>query len=247
MAFSSKLCIFDKGSSSATSLASSTHFLSDPESSIASSSSSSVAECSPSPPSSYAHFDPTFAVTFARSSDGQLNQVVTSTWARRELANNTIKKNAPDSRRIRKCTCKKPVSASNRALIRCRKCHDSSVHQVCCRCLGSFAADCAAICCCPCAVFSLLAMFLIHLPSALAKRAIGRMKKTVCGKKGAPSCDNNDRKDAKFAMSPPISDNAPCKENKEAEALHIVRFDSENLLKYFGAEHVGFGSLSHDS
>ncbi|GLJ16806.1 hypothetical protein SUGI_0289580 [Cryptomeria japonica] len=46
-----------------------------------------------------------------------------------------------------------------------------------CNCAASFAADCAAICCCPCVLLNLVILAFVRIPCAFAARAVRYAKK----------------------------------------------------------------------
>ncbi|KAH7300075.1 hypothetical protein KP509_24G043900 [Ceratopteris richardii] len=110
--------------------------------------------------------------------------------------------------------------------------------------MGAHAADCAAICCCPCAIFSILGIVFIDLPSALAKRSISYIKKRASVTEGTELHQEKHGCDARFTLTPAMSEKESSKGIKEHQAIHIFRFDTENLLKHFGVEQLGFGCLT---
>ncbi|MCO5600965.1 hypothetical protein L7F22_055082 [Adiantum nelumboides] len=212
---------------------------SETESSLSSSSPSFPASSSSS---SFMHRDsPSFA---SSSSDNQTRQEIKNRQRKNDLLEGHMVDN--DTSHVPKCTCTKSINkGSKRALMgSCKRCKMGvSMRKSCCRCAGAFAADCAALCCCPCAIVSLLGFVVVELPAALARRLITQWKKRLSVKNSAES----NRDDSLSISTLSRSRRELCKEpctGAEAHAVRMIRFDTENLLKHFDAEHVGFGCLS---
>ncbi|MCO5571931.1 hypothetical protein L7F22_025682 [Adiantum nelumboides] len=203
---------------------------------------SSLSSSSPSFPvssssSSFMHRDsPSFA---SSSSDNQIREEIKNRQRKHDLLEGHMVDN--DTSHVPKCTCTKSIKGSKRALMgSCNRCKVGvSMRKSCCRCAGAFAADCAALCCCPCAIISLLALVVVELPAALARRLITQWKKRLSVKNSVESS----REDSLSISTLSRSRREPCK-GAEAQAVRMIRFDTENLLKHFDAEHVGFGCLS---
>ncbi|KAI5071893.1 hypothetical protein GOP47_0014144 [Adiantum capillus-veneris] len=207
----------------------------------------SISSSSPSLPgssssSSFTHHGSSFA---SASSDSQNRQEIKNHQRKQDLleghmVSDTRAHDATGPRHLQKCTCRKPSRGSKRALMgSCKQCNMGvSMRKACCRCAGAFAADCAALCCCPCAIISLLAFIVVELPSALATRMISHWKKRLSVKDSADSCSSN--RDDSHSIATPTR----AHKGAEVQAVHMIRFDTENLLKHFDAEHVGFGCLS---
>eukprot|EP00250_Pteridium_aquilinum_P012350 c20673_g2_i1 orf=451-1212(+) len=155
-------------------------------------------------------------------------------------------RNDAEVMRIRQGAHKEPLRDSKRALMDSRRGFTVrvSMRKACCRCAGAFAADCAALCCCPCAIFSFLAFILVDLPSRLASKMITHLKKRLCLKDSLTTCSSRSEDKSASVFTSTWSYRESCEGIREQEAVTLFRFDTQNLLKHFEAENVGFGCLS---
>lgn len=158
------------------------------------------------------------------------------------LEENAGHKNSARSKQIKTSTSKEPLSESKRPLTSCTT--GGSMRKACCRCAGAFAADCAALFCCPCAVLSLLGFILVELPSALGRKMVTHLQKRLCIKDAASAHSSRRGDNSHTIFTPTWSYRERSEGEGEKQAVSIIRFDTQNLLKHFEAEHVGFGCLS---
>lgn len=113
-------------------------------------------------------------------------------------------------------------------------CHNNA----CCHCVARFSTDCAVICCCPLALLHLLALTFIKLPSIIAWRMIVKLKKRLCLCTRSPA--DVSKQDG---LNPASSTQRESSEGSDASP-HVLQFDSPKLVKYFEADHLGFGGIS---
>lgn len=119
-----------------------------------------------------------------------------------------------------------------------------STLKACCGNAGAFTADCAAVSCCPCAVLSLLSFALIDIPSALARKMVGRLQIRLCRKDARSLCSRRGRENSLSMFTRTWSRREASDNEGEKQAVTVVRLSTENLVQHFHAENVGFGCLS---
>lgn len=189
-----------------------------------------------------------FTQSFPRDADSA-RQILTKAEKKKDrpkkkdvLEGNVGHKNSAKLKHIMKSTPKEPLRESKRPITSCTT--GGSMRKACCRCAGAFAADCAALCCCPCVVLSLLAFVLVELPSTVGRKLVTHLQKRLCIKEPTSVRSSRSGDNSHTIFTPTWSYREPSEGEGEKQAVSIIRFDTQNLLKHFDAEHVGFGCLS---
>ncbi|KAH6559010.1 hypothetical protein KP509_1Z032400 [Ceratopteris richardii] len=124
--------------------------------------------------------------------------------------------------------------------------------NVCCRCIGGFTADCAAVCCCPLALLHLAALTFIRLPTAVAWKVVVKLKNRVFTKRNVPK-DPGDISGRSKSSYPWSDGNSPEGSMSSHMQEQMAKFDLErqNLWKHIEAGRLEFGggglSLRTDS
>nr|AIW09142.1 TB510 [Taxus baccata] len=119
-----------------------------------------------------------------------------------------------------------------------------------CSCAASFAGDCAAVCCCPCAFLHLFILAIVAVPCVLTRRVFCYVKK-----KGRSSnrklqhfnkTNGDDEKGGKCRYcSPPWSvTQSPCTSEVLADGSLSAKLDTHNIWwELYAAGHMGFGGI----
>ncbi|CAN6440006.1 unnamed protein product [Victoria cruziana] len=85
---------------------------------------------------------------------------------------------------------------------------------------GGTAAECAAVaCCCPCALASLVVLATVRLPAGLCRRALGRKKRGITGKKRPSLLHERKRDDS----APPQVHPAPSESESDDECPDVPK------------------------
>lgn len=111
-----------------------------------------------------------------------------------------------------------------------------------CSCAASFTADCAAICCCPCAILHLLILAFVKVPASFARKALCyARKKAVLRKRPADHKDDHDDEDhrGRYSFSPWSYTDSPATSTGSPAP---PKFDTQKLwAELYEAGHMGFG------
>ncbi|XP_021912452.1 uncharacterized protein LOC110826158 [Carica papaya] len=106
--------------------------------------------------------------------------------------------------------------------------------KCCLSCSAAIVADCVAVCCCPCALFNLLALAFVKFPLMAGRRCLGIGKKTGSKRK----CEKSD---VEFVVE---RDGSLRLEETGNEEDEMGRFNEEVWLELSQVDHLGFGRLS---
>lgn len=130
-------------------------------------------------------------------------------------------------------------------------CHEIKNNRSCkgevCSCAASFTADCAAICCCPCAILHLLVLAFVKVPSSFARKAVCYARKkaalrTSNRKNPADHKDDHDDEDqhrGRYSFSPWSCPDSPSTSHGSPAP---PKFDTQKLwTELYEAGHIGFG------
>lgn len=115
-----------------------------------------------------------------------------------------------------------------------------------CSCVASFTADCAAICCCPCAILHLLVLAFVKVPSSFARKALCYARKKAAlrssnRKRPEDHKDDHDDEDhrGRYSFSPwSYTDSPATSDGSRAPP----KLDTQNFwAELYEAGHMGFG------
>ncbi|GLJ16805.1 hypothetical protein SUGI_0289570 [Cryptomeria japonica] len=120
-----------------------------------------------------------------------------------------------------------------------------------CNCVASFAADCTAVCCCPCALLHIFILAFVKAPSLCARKAFrfvkkkSRSERKLDQKKKTNDDDrgDDDREKSRY-YSPPWS----CRESPERRSALdgslSPRLDNQKIWsEFYAAGRMGFGGF----
>ncbi|GLJ16807.1 hypothetical protein SUGI_0289590 [Cryptomeria japonica] len=146
--------------------------------------------------------------------------------------------NKPKSRRLkgRRKSSRSGCNKSNRGKCGGNVCRGRQV----CNCAASYAADCAAICCCPCALLHLFILAFVVAPCALARKAFCYVKKKAKPQLSVTNDNGDDDERGKDEyFTPPWS----CTQSPVGESFS-PKVDTEMVWwELYAAGHMGFGGL----
>lgn len=152
------------------------------------------------------------------------------------------------------CTSKQAVRKSNSRhaveesgdLIECSG-------KQCGSCAAGVIADCVAVCCCPMAVVSLLALAFVKAPYMMGRRCLGRLRKKGKKRKNKIGKDNSTSYD-EFVIGEKVKDGFSSdivfefgdEDDLQARKSFCAGFEAENVfLELFQVGHFGFGRVSY--
>ncbi|KAK4426148.1 hypothetical protein Salat_1383300 [Sesamum alatum] len=119
----------------------------------------------------------------------------------------------------------------------------------CQSCTAGVIADCVAVCCCPCAVVSILALAFVKLPWAVARRCLGRRrKKRMLAERRKRGGGDRDGISEKGRVEEGMSEIVlSCRGRGEEEVNDdfSAEFKAEEVwLELYEVGHLGFGRVS---
>ncbi|GLJ16804.1 hypothetical protein SUGI_0289560 [Cryptomeria japonica] len=153
------------------------------------------------------------------------------------------KKGFKMKRKMCRSDCKKNATEKRRENV--------SGRRQACNCVASFAADCTAVCCCPCAILHIFILAFVKAPSVFARKALrfvkkkARSKRKLDQKKAAIDDDSeDDNREKSRYYTPPWS----CRESPERRSALdgslSPKLDNQKIWsEFYAAGRMGFGGF----
>ncbi|GLJ16809.1 hypothetical protein SUGI_0289620 [Cryptomeria japonica] len=119
-----------------------------------------------------------------------------------------------------------------------------------CNCVASFAADCAAVCCCPCALLHIFILAFVKTPSICARKTFcfvkkkARSKRKLDQKKTNDDDSEDDNREKSRYYTPPWSCTESPERRSALDGSISPKLDSQNIWsEFYAAGRMGFGGL----